>query len=215
MTTRALVTLSLLLILAASLYSAWLYPHLPQAVPTHWDLHGQIYGWGSKSTAAWLGPIAMAVFLVLTSLLPLVSPIRFQIESFRASWNLVILILMVMFGFMHVVMLQAGLHPGLPADRLMIAGICFFMAATGFMLGKLKRNFWMGIRTPWTLASEEVWIETHKFAGKLVTVTSGLGTIVAAIGYPFVALLLLIGGFLVPVLYSLVLYNKLVSMSRI
>jgi len=209
MTTRALLVFSLLLILATTLYSVWLYPSLPDAIPTHWDLHGQIDGWGSKVSAAWFGPAAMGTFLLLMLLLPLVSPRQFEVQSFRASWNLVILILMVMFGFMHVVILQAGLHPGLPADRLMIGGICFFLAAVGFMLGKLKRNFWMGIRTPWTLASEEVWVATHAFAAKTVTVTSGVATVIAAIGYTFAALMLLIGGLLAPVIYSLLLYKNL------
>lgn len=211
MTTRALLVSSLLLILATALYSAWLYPSLPDAIPTHWNLHGQIDGWGSKASAAWFGPAAMGILLVVMFLLPLLSPRQFEVQSFRASWNLVILILMVMFGFMHVVMLQAGLHPGLPADRLMISGLCFFLAAVGFMLGKLKRNFWMGIRTPWTLASEEVWVATHTFAAKTVTVTSGVAAVVAAIGYPFAALMLLIGGLLAPVIYSLVLYKTLQS----
>ncbi|MEN6303123.1 MAG: DUF1648 domain-containing protein [Armatimonadia bacterium] len=215
MTTRALLVFSLLLILATTLYSAWLYPSLPDAIPTHWDLHGQIDGWGSKASAAWFGPAAMGIFLLLMFLLPLFSPSQFEIKSFRASWNLVILILIVMFGFMHVVILQAGLHPGLPADRLMIGGICFFLAAVGFMLGKLKRNFWMGIRTPWTLASEEVWVATHTFAAKTVTVTSGIATVAAAIGYPFAALMLLIGGLLAPVIYSLVLYKTLQSKGAI
>ena len=78
------------------------------------------------------------------------------------------------------------------------------------MLGKVKRNFWLGVRTPWTLASDRVWYSTHRLAGKTM-VTGGLVVLAAALAGlpPYVSTAALLAGALVPVVYSLVYYKRL------
>jgi len=209
---RTLTTqlICLALVVLAACYAVWLYPALPELVPTHWNAAGKIDGWGPRSTAAFTVPIMMVVFWVLMAVLPLVSPAKFKVESFRGIWNIVVVLLLTMFAFIHVIMLQAALHPRVDVGRLLIAGICLFLAALGLLMPQVKRNFWMGVRTPWTLASDEVWVATHKLAGWTMGLGGLLGALLALAGVPpMAAFSLIIAAALVPVGYSLWLYKRL------
>ena len=110
----------------------------------------------------------------------------------------------------HVLMLQGALHPQTDMGRWLIVGICVFMALIGNVMGKLRKNFWMGYRTPWTLASDEVWVATHRLGARLMVATGVIAAvIVGAGGPPPVAFVLVMAGALYPTLYSLVLYKRL------
>jgi uncharacterized membrane protein len=87
-------------------------------------------------------------------------------------------------------------------------GLAFILL--GNVLGKVRRNFWLGVRTPWTLASDRVWYATHRVAGKTMVV-GGLVTMLAAMmGLPaYVSTGALMAGALVPVVFSLVYYKRL------
>jgi hypothetical protein len=96
--------------------------------------------------------------------------------------------------------------------RVFLGGICLFFALIGNVMGKVRRNFWMGVRTPWTLASEPVWNQTHRLAAWLFVAAGLVGFVLVMLLPPdvvWVALLVLIPAGLVPVVYSLVLYKRL------
>ncbi len=82
------------------------------------------------------------------------------------------------------------------------------MAMAGNLLGKIRRNFFMGIRTPWTLASEQVWYATHRLAAKTVTAGGVLGLILTLMGARGWPILVLVASAMIPALYSLVLYKR-------
>lgn len=209
MRTVTMLVVSIVLIALSTGYALWLYPHLPATIPTHWNAAGQVDGWGPRGTAAFMVPAMMLFFLVLMLVLPLISPQRFKVEGFRGTWNTVIALLMAMFAFIHVAMLQAAQHPRVDVGRLLIAGICLFIAAIGPLMPRLKRNFWMGVRTPWTLASEEVWTATHRLAGWTMGLGGLLGAVLVLAGVPVAGFVVMIAGALFPVFYSLWLYKKL------
>ena len=199
-----------LLIALAVGYALWLYPHLPERVPTHWNAAGKVDGWGPRGTAAFMTPAMMAGFWLLLLVLPLISPRRFRVEGFRDTWNLVIMLVMAMFAFVHVVMLQAALHPTVDLGRLLIAGLCLFLAALGVLMPRVGPNFWMGIRTPWTLASGTVWTATHRVAAWTMGVGGVLGALTALAGVPpLFAFTLAIVSAIYPAFYSLWLYKWL------
>jgi uncharacterized membrane protein len=78
------------------------------------------------------------------------------------------------------------------------------------VIGKVRRNFWLGIRTPWTLASERVWYATHRMAGKTMVGAGVLGLVALLVGLPeMLAIFLFIAGLLLPALYSLLYYKRL------
>lgn len=203
-----------LLALGASFYvGQFRYDDLPEQVPIHWNIHGQPDGFVPKSDVFLtflLLPAVMAGMLALTLVLPWLSPKSFDVERFRGVYGYIMMLATALLGFIHAVSLWGSLHPQLPLDRLLIGGLFAFFALIGNVLGKVKRNFWIGVRTPWTLASEQVWNETHRLTAWL-WVGVGVAAMVALLcGVPvavtFVALMV---AALYPILHSLLLYKRL------
>jgi uncharacterized membrane protein len=95
-------------------------------------------------------------------------------------------------------------------ERGLLAGIFLFFALIGNVLGKVKRNFWMGVRTPWTLADPVVWDGTHRVAAWLFFATGIIGGVLAVISVnPVYCFVILMVGAVTPIFYSLVLYKRL------
>jgi uncharacterized membrane protein len=93
--------------------------------------------------------------------------------------------------------------------RAVLCGVCLFIILFGNLLGKVRRNFYIGVRTPWTLASERVWNDTHRFAARITVAAGLLGLALSIAGLYLAALFALLAGGLAPVVYSLVLYKQL------
>jgi uncharacterized membrane protein len=213
------------LALAALALGASLYVYANRAellqdkVPTHWGISGRPDAWTPRDSMLpqlLALPGAMLLVTVLTVVLPWMSPKHFGIEEFRATFNYLMLLVVGMMCYLDAVFMTCTLHPEkvedgtLDVGRLMMAGIFPFFALLGNQLGKVRRNFWMGVRTPWTLASEPVWTQTHRVAA-WVFVGAGVVGFVAALADVSLVLCfgLLIVASLVPVVYSLVLYKRL------
>ena len=120
------------------------------------------------------------------------------------------IVLLCMMVYFHALVLWAALGRSVDMTRAIIGGVCLLFALLGNVLGKVRRNFYIGIRTPWTIANETVWNATHRLGGKLFFLCGLVGFVLALLRAPF----WLVGGILaagaaVPVIYSLVLYKKL------
>ena len=210
MTTRTALLLSAAMTAAAFVYTLILYPTLPPTIPVHWDIHGEIDGWADKSQALYLLPGTMALFTGMILALPWLSPRNFSVDSFRETFNTLMAACVGFFGYLHVVMLQAALHPDLRVGRVLMVGLFLFIALMGNMMGKVRRNFWVGVRTPWTLASDRVWIATHRLAARLMVAAGLFGAVGVGLGAPiFVVLTVLMAALIYPIVHSLVLYKKL------
>ena len=216
MNTRNTVITGLLLIVAAVAYSLVVYPSLPDRVPTHWNFRGEIDGWSSPPLAAFLMPGTMGVLFGLLFTLPWLSPRNFTVDTFRETYNYVMVIVTALMGYLHVIILQAGLHQKIDVSKALVGGLMLFFALIGNVMGKVRRNFWMGVRTPWTLASDMVWIATHRFAARLFVGGGLLGALAAWLGVPLSAcfVLLMVVAF-APVIHSLVLYKRLEREGRL
>jgi immunity protein, SdpI family len=210
MSTRSAVGWGLMLTAAALIYAVVLYPALPDRIPIHWDINGRVDGWGDKRWAAFLGPGVMELLVLLIRALPWLSPRGYAVETFRGTFNYLMLVLVALMGHVHAVSLQAGLHPERESGRMLVGGLFLFFALMGNVLGKVRRNFWMGVRTPWTLASEKVWVATHRLAARLLVAGGLIGAIAAWLGAPLAdCFWLLVAALTVPVIYSLLLYKRL------
>jgi uncharacterized membrane protein len=101
-------------------------------------------------------------------------------------------------------------HGAVDIGRALFGGIGIALVLLGNVLGKVRRNFWLGVRTPWTLASDRVWYATHRLAGKTM-VLGGLAVVAATVaGLPaYVATGALLAAALAPVGFSLVYYKRL------
>jgi uncharacterized membrane protein len=113
-------------------------------------------------------------------------------------------------GFMQVISLQAALHPAKDFARVLAFGTFLWFALVGNVLGKIRRNFWLGVRTPWTLASDAVWVATHRLAARLMVSAGITGMISALFGARLdVCVYYLVVAAVVPAIYSYVIYERL------
>jgi uncharacterized membrane protein len=201
----------IILILAAAIASFYFYAHFPERVPTHWNFAGQVNGWGNKVEGAFAIPVMLIFMYFLFLFLPMLDPKKERYEQFIKTYNIFRnLILLVLVAIYFIASLN-GLGHNVPVQYLVpiIIGVLFIVL--GNYMGKLKRNWFIGVRTPWTISSEEVWNKTNRFGGYLFMLS---GLIMMAI--PFLPSLLglwLFGGMMVALVfgtfvYSYVLYIK-------
>jgi len=199
----------LLFIVAAFAVPALLYPGLPDPMPSHWDLHGKVNGTMSKPWGAFFGPFMTLALWLLLGFLPKFSPRGFTIDFPRAYDAIRTVTVAFTAGISIIVPLQAaGAH--IDMARVIIGGTGVLLAVIGNLLSKTTRNFWVGIRTPWTLASDEVWLRTHRLGAKTFVIGGLLVAFCGLVGAPMPLLLivLLVPG-LVPIVYSYVIYHRL------
>jgi uncharacterized membrane protein len=197
------------LVLAALVATLIAWPHLPEKVPTHWNGHGQVDGYGSRASL-FLWPGITAAMLLLFAVLPWLSPRHFEILTFQSTYLYLMLIFASELTYINALNLWAALSGHVNIVRAMIGGISLFFALMGNVMGKVRRNFYVGVRTPWTLANERVWNATHRFAAKAMVLAGVAGLIVALASAQFWLWIgiILLGG-LSPVLHSLVYYKRL------
>ncbi len=202
--------MSVFLLLVAALAFLAAYPHLPSQVPIHWNAQGAVDGYGSRYALLLLGPGLMAAEIALFALLPRLSPKRFEVDSFLPTYWYLMLLIVVASGYFFAVVLWAALTGTGDVGRAILAGVSVLIALTGNVLGKVRRNFYIGVRTPWTLASERVWYATHRLAAWLMVLSGLICLVLALLGAPvWIWLTVLFGGILTPVAYSLYYYKRL------
>lgn len=160
-------------ILAMLLVGLAAYPRLPEQVPSHWNISGQVDGTMSRlGTLLFLPVLSLALWLVLLAL-PRIDPLRKSYSSFDSTLRLFTNLIVVFMALLYAALLAAGLGWHFEMPRLIMVGVGLLLAALGNELGRLKPNWFVGIRTPWTLADSEVWRRTHRVGGR-VFVAAGL-----------------------------------------
>ncbi|NHM26475.1 SdpI family protein [Desulfofundulus sp. TPOSR] len=171
---------ALAVLLAMFIAGAASYPHLPELVPAHWNLRGEIDSYFSRFWGAFALPLLTGGIYLGMLFAPYIDPKRNNYLRFPEAYRAVRLGLVFFFAALHAMILAVAL--GGPADlvsRFTPLALGVFLVITGNYLTRVRFNYFFGIRTPWTLASEEVWRRTHRFAGP-VFVLAGLVAVVAA-----------------------------------
>jgi uncharacterized membrane protein len=201
---------AILLITGAAVATWVAYPQLPNVVATHWDIHNQPNGYSPKSVIFIFGPGMMAGMLLLAYCLPWLSPKRFEVDSFRSTYLYIMLLVLGVVAYVYGIILWVGTGHVVNIGRAVVGGISLLFVFLGNVLGKVRRNFYIGVRTPWALANERVWNATQRFAGKAFVMAGLIGLLFAGIGVEGWLLIVPIpvAGF-IPVIYSLVIYKQM------
>jgi uncharacterized membrane protein len=194
---------------------------LPESVPVHWDITLQPDAWAQRDDMFWylmMPPLLMAGFAVLLPLLIYwLSPRGFEPSKGnpRVS-NYIVLLTLFLLCALHGALLLVYTGRGLPVPQTLVGVLFLFFLLIGNVLGQVQRNFWIGIRTPWTLANHVVWEKTHRLGAWLFVAAGLLGLLSLTLSnlLPMPVLLaiwgLLLGvACLVPVIYSLVIYKQM------
>ncbi len=202
--------LSLGLVALSFVIAAALYTRLPESIPTHWNASGVADGFTAKPWGPFVLPLTMAGVYALFVAIPRMSPRGFHVDRFQNVFEILQLAILAFLLLVTLLALLAGTGLPVPMDRAVRSGAGLLFVVMGNFMGKVTRNFFVGIRTPWTLASDEVWLRTHRLGGKLF-VASGIALFVAGLfGGGTAAVLVAVavaGG--IPVVYSYFLYRRI------
>jgi immunity protein, SdpI family len=198
-----------LLIVATLIVTLIFYPDLPSRIPMHWNWRGQVNRYGDK-LEIFLMPAAMVVVVLLFAAMPWLSPRRFEVNTFRSTYLYVMLLALAFMAYIHALHLWVAFSKPLDMNRALLGASFLLLILFGNVLSRVRRNFFIGVRTPWTLSSEKVWDATHRFAAKAFVLAGLLGLLSLVVSASAIAgLVIICGAGLASVLYSLAYYKRL------
>jgi len=167
MTTRASAIFAIGIVAAMVLAGLLLWPQLPPVMATHWNASGAADGYSSKAFALFLLPVISTLIATLLFLLPSIDPIAKNYAAFRKEYDGLILVILAFMALVQGMLLAWNLGARFEMLRVIAPGIGLLFFYIGAIMPQMKRNWFAGIRTPWTLSSDKVWDETHRVGGKL------------------------------------------------
>ena len=176
---------------AASIY---VYPHLPDRVPTHYDIRGVPNDYGPKWIATALFPAMLLVLWGIMRGLPKIDPRRANYARMESTYDLVVNLVLTMITALHLIFLRGAMAGGAPLIRLIPAVIGVSFIVMGNVMPRARPNWWFGIRTPWTLSNDRVWERTHRVGGYVMAATGVLAIMAAFFSNPFAILALAVIG---------------------
>jgi uncharacterized membrane protein len=156
-----------IVILASFVIGAYFYPQFPARIASHWNAQGQVDGYMSRGWGLFLLPIILLVMWLMFILIPKIDPMKKNIEKFRKYFDAFIALIVLFLFYVYVLTIfwNMGKRFDMGQALMPAMGILFYFA--GVLLKHAKRNWFVGIRTPWTLSSDNVWDKTHQLGAKL------------------------------------------------
>jgi uncharacterized membrane protein len=187
--------ISLGIILLAFVLSILFYSQMPEQVASHWNSKGEVDGYMSKFWGLFLMPILSVALLFLLFYLPKIDPLKENVEKFRRYYDGFIIVLIAYLFYLHFLVILWNLGTVFNMAFMMIPAFAALFFYIGIMTEKAKRNWFIGVKTPWTLSNEKVWNKTHKLAGRLFKIAA----LIALVGFFFPEYA--IWFFIIPVVY--------------
>ena len=211
MSTRATIFTTLFLVAFAVAFSVAMFDRLPEQMASHWNESNQVDGYMSRFWGAFLMPIVVVGMLAMFLVIPSIDPLKANIAQFREYFNAFITLIVVFMVYIHILTMIWNLgydQFNMGAAMMPALGLVFIFA--GIMMRKAKRNFFIGIRTPWTLSSDHVWDETHR-VGAMLFIISGVFAMLGVFFSDYAIWLMLVpvlGSTIFLLVYSYVLYQR-------
>lgn len=200
--------IKIILIAAMYLTGYLVLNKLPDMVPSHWNIAGEPDSWMLKNRAVWLFPTITLGLAWLFKYLPKIDPKKAKYAQFKRAWEIFQIVFLLFFAYIYFVTLYASLHSGVNVGKWILMGVGILFVVIGNYMSKIKQNFFVGIKTPWTLSSEDVWNKTHRL-GSWCFVICGLLFIIESQWNFFLipvfvtAIIIMVA---VPIIYSYILF---------
>lgn len=164
----------IILIAISAAVGLYYYNIMPLKMASHWNAQGQINGYMPKFWGLFLMPIITLGMYLLFLLIPKIDPLKKNIERFRVHFDWFIVLMILFLFYIYALSILANLGYGFNMTKMMMPAIGILFIYIGFLLEHAKRNWFIGIRTPWTLSSDKVWDKTHMVGGKLFKAAGAL-----------------------------------------
>jgi uncharacterized membrane protein len=212
MSIRTTTIIVLILIAAATLAGLLLWNRLPDQMASHWNINDQVDGYMPKFWGVFMLPlIALGIFLLFL-VIPAIDPLKANIAQFREAFNLFTVLIVGFMIYLYGLTLAWSLgYTNFRMSGAMLPAIGLLFIFIGFMLRQARRNFFIGIRTPWTLSSDHVWNETHRIGAVLFMISGVLAFVGGFFGGTTAFWLMfipIIGSTVFLLVYSYVLYRQ-------
>jgi uncharacterized membrane protein len=163
----------LIIILLTVAISFYFYSHFPNKVPIHWNFKGEVNGWGSPATAAFAIPAMLVGMYFLFLFIPYLDPRKERYVQFSKPYHFFKAGITTVLAVIYFIASLNGLGYNISVAFWTPIFIGILFIVLGNYMGKIKSNWFVGVRTPWTLSSEENWNKTNRMSGKMF-VLSGL-----------------------------------------
>jgi len=203
-----------LLILSLASWGALLLliPELPDRIPMHWGLDGQVDRWGDRNNMIWLGAMGSMVWALMTWL-PKIDPGRANYKLFKKSYRVLRGAIVALLSGISWITVVYSMNSSVNVILLIKIFIGITLIVIGNLLSRIRPNWFTGIKTPWTLADPVIWKKTHRVGGYLM-VSGGIIFMVSAVFLPgasgfWIPIGVLLGGVVFDIVYSAVLWRKL------
>jgi uncharacterized membrane protein len=155
------------LVALSFIVSLWVYPSLPASVASHWNAAGQANGYSDKLFGALFVPVLSLVLVVFFVFLPRIDPLRANYAKFQKYYDLFVLVFVAFMVYLHAITIYWNLGGAFSFTALLTPAFAALFYFIGVLMQNAKRNWFVGIRTPWTMSSDRVWDRTHAVGGKL------------------------------------------------
>jgi uncharacterized membrane protein len=200
------------MIAAVTLAGLLLWNRLPDQMASHWNLNDQVDGYMPKIWGVFLLPLITLGIVVLLLFVPSIDPLKANIARFREAFNLFIVLMVAFMLYIYGLSLAWSLgYTSFKMSGALLPAIGLLFIFIGFMMRQAKRNFFIGIRTPWTLSSDTVWDETHRIGAVLFMISGALAFLGGFFGGMTAFWMMfapIIGSTVFLLVYSYVLYQR-------
>lgn len=212
MSTKLTTIIVLVLIAGSMIAGGLLWNRLPDPMASHWNANDQVDGYMSKFWGVFMMPLVTLGMFLLFLVIPNIDPLKANIAQFRETFNLFITFMVGFMVFVHALTLLWNLgYTNIGIGQAMLPAMGLLFIVIGSLLRNAKRNFFIGIRTPWTLSSDTVWDKTHQL-GAILFMISGVLAVIGGFFGGMVAFWMLmvplLGSTVFLLVYSYILYQR-------
>jgi len=158
----------LLLAALAFLISIAVYSRLPDPMPTHWNMQGQVDDYSARPVGAFLMPVIILAMTALIPLLPKIDPRGGNYVKFEASYLAIMNATITVMFLIHLFAIASALGVNISVGRVVPAAVGLLFVVIGNLLPRVRPNWMVGIRNPWTLSSDRVWERAHRVGGYMM-----------------------------------------------
>jgi len=167
MNTRKAIIIIFGLVLISFVIGVYFYSQMPSQMASHWNAQGEVDGYMPKFWGLFLMPLINIGLVLLFVFIPKIDPLKENIEKFRGYYNWFIVLFFVFMISLYTQTILWNLGIEISPNVFLPIGLGFLFFYAGVLCENAKRNWFIGIRTPWTLSNEKVWEKTNKLGGKL------------------------------------------------
>jgi uncharacterized membrane protein len=164
---------ALIIILMSFIVGIYFYPKIPEKLASHWNIQGQVDGYVSKFWGLFVIPIISITLLVFFILIPRIDPLKENIKRFIKYFDIFIILIILFLFYLYLLIIFWNLGMRFSITQVLAPAVGMLVYYSGVLTEHAKRNWFIGVRTPWTISNEKVWNETNKLGGKLLRL-SGL-----------------------------------------